>query len=50
MLRGEPLDARTLQPTLPEPAATALRRALRPTPEDRFATVRAFGTALSSAS
>ena len=50
MLRGEPIDARTLQPSLPEPAAAAVRRALRPTPEDRFPTVRAFGAALSSGS
>ena len=50
MLRGEPIDARTLQPTLPEAAAAALLRALRPAPEDRFPTVRAFGAALSSAS
>ena len=50
MLRGDPADPRTLQPTLPEPAAAALLRALRPAPEERFATARAFGAALSSAS
>ena len=50
MLRGEPIDPGRLQPTLPEAASAAVRRALRPTPEDRFPTVRAFNAALSSAS
>jgi len=50
MLLGELIDARTLQPSLPEPAAAALRRALRPTPEDRFPTARAFSAAFSSGS
>jgi serine/threonine-protein kinase len=50
MLRGSPADPRTLQPTLPVRSAAALLRALRPVPEERFATARALGEALSSAS
>jgi serine/threonine protein kinase len=50
MLRGCPVDPRTLQQTLPQVAAEALLRALRPSPEDRFAGARAFGEALSSGS
>ena len=50
MLRGAPVDPRTLQPTLPQAVADALLRALRPTPEDRFPSARAFGAALSSSS
>ena len=50
MLAGRPVDARTLQPTLPQAAADALRRALRPSPEERFPSARAFGEALSSSS
>jgi serine/threonine-protein kinase len=50
MLRGHPVDPRTLQPTLPDPVAAALLRAVRPSPDDRFADARAFGAALRSAS
>jgi serine/threonine protein kinase len=50
MLQGRPVDARTLQPTLPQAASEALQRALRPSPEDRVPSARAFGDALSSAS
>jgi serine/threonine-protein kinase len=46
MLRGDPVDACVRQPTLPPPAAAALRKALRPSPDDRFATAREFGEAL----
>ena len=50
MLAGRPVDARTLQPTLPQAVADALLRALRPSPEERFPSARAFGEALSSSS
>ena len=50
MLRGTPLDPATCQPTLPPGAAAAVLRAVRPAPEDRFGSARAFGDALSSAS
>ena len=50
MLAGRPVDARTLQPTLPQAVADALLRALRPSPEERFPSARAFGAALSSSS
>jgi serine/threonine protein kinase len=46
MLRGEPAAPRTLQPTMPASASAALLRALRPVPNDRFATAREFGEAL----
>jgi serine/threonine protein kinase len=46
MLRGLPGDPRVQQPTLPSAAGDALLKALRPTPEDRFPTARAFGEAL----
>jgi serine/threonine protein kinase len=48
MLRGGPADPRTLQPTLPEAAAAALLVALRAAPEDRQASARAFGAALTA--
>ena len=46
MLRGMPADPRSLQPSLPDTAAAAWLRALRPDPAARFDTVRAFGDAL----
>jgi serine/threonine protein kinase len=46
MLRGDPVDPCVRQPTLPAHAAAALRKALRPSPDDRFATAREFGDAL----
>ena len=46
MLRGSPDDPRTRQPSLPEAAAAALLRALRPDPAERFATVKIFGESL----
>src|SRR5688572_6046414 len=45
MLAGRPADPRPLQPSLPEAAADAILRALRPIPEDRFDSADAFGTA-----
>ena len=50
MLRGTPVDPRTLQPTLPEATAAAVLKALHPSPEERFQSARAFGAALNSAS
>ncbi len=46
MLRGMPADPRSLQPSLPDTAASAWLRALRPDPAARFDTVRAFGALL----
>jgi serine/threonine protein kinase len=46
MLRGDPVDPRVRQPTLPAHAAEVLRQALRPSPDDRFGTAREFGDAL----
>lgn len=46
MLRGTPDDPRIAQPGLPDHAAAAILRALRPSPADRFATAREFGAAL----
>jgi serine/threonine protein kinase len=40
MLAGTPPDPRTLVPDLPEPFAAAVLRALRPSPSERFASVR----------
>lgn len=48
MLGGVVKDPRETQPTLPETAAAALRKALQPDPLDRFASARAFGDALLS--
>jgi serine/threonine protein kinase len=48
MLRGCPVDPRTLQATLSQQAADALMRALRPSPDERFESARAFGGALRS--
>jgi hypothetical protein len=50
MLRGAPADPRTIAPAVPPSAASALVQALRAAPEQRFATARSFGSALSSAS
>ena len=47
MLRGSPSEPRALQPSLPAAAAAALLRALRPAPDERFATAKAFAAALS---
>ncbi len=46
MLRGCPVDPRTLQSTLSPAVADALLRALRPSPDERFPSARAFGGAL----
>jgi serine/threonine protein kinase len=46
MLAGRPADPREAQPTLPDPSAEALMKALRPAPEDRFASAKEFGAAL----
>ncbi|HEX5474063.1 MAG TPA: serine/threonine-protein kinase [Vicinamibacterales bacterium] len=45
MLRGHPSDPRTLQPSLPETAASAILRALAPQATDRFDDVRQFAAA-----
>ena len=47
MLRGAPADPRALQATLPEVAAAGLLRALRPSPDGRFATAREFAAAVA---
>jgi len=46
MLRGSFRRPRELQHTLAEPAADAIERALRPSPEDRFGSAAEFGCAL----
>ena len=46
MLRGRPADPRERQPTLPEPAAAAIRAALSASPEARPQTARDFGVAM----
>jgi serine/threonine protein kinase len=46
MLAGAPRSPRDLEPVLPERAAGAILKALRPQPEDRFATAREFGAEL----
>jgi serine/threonine-protein kinase len=46
MLRGEPAAPQTLQPSMPASASAAILRALRPSPNDRFATAQEFGLAL----
>jgi serine/threonine-protein kinase len=43
MLRDKPPDPVQLQPTLPEAAVNAILKALRPEPEDRFASAAEFG-------
>jgi serine/threonine protein kinase len=46
MLKGQPADPRSRQPTLPEAAARALLRALRPAPDERFESGQEFAGAL----
>jgi hypothetical protein len=46
MLAGRPADPREAQPTLPDAAADALLKALRPAPEDRFRSAEEFGASL----
>ena len=46
MLRGRAVDPRSLQPTLPVQAASAIVKALDPVPADRFETVKDFASAL----
>ena len=48
MLRGVPADPRQVQPSVPEAAAVAMLRALRPSPADRFESAKAFGSALQT--
>jgi len=45
MLKGRPKDPREAQPTLPESAAAAIRKALAPAPEERFLTAQEFAAA-----
>jgi serine/threonine protein kinase len=47
MLRGRPTDPRTIQPTLPEAVAGAILRALNPSPDHRFASVKDLAAAFS---
>lgn len=49
MLGGVMKDPRELRPALPEPAAAAIRTALNPAPEKRFATAREFARVFASA-
>jgi serine/threonine-protein kinase len=46
MLNGKPVDPQVHQPTLPASAAAALLRALRPAPDDRFASAKELAAAL----
>ena len=46
MLSGTVEDPRAGAPDMPEAAAAAITRALRPSPADRFGDVRTFATAL----
>ncbi len=46
MLRGQPPDPSPKQPTLPEGAARAILRALKPVSVDRYASVREFAKEL----
>jgi serine/threonine-protein kinase len=45
MLGGRAADPKTLQPTLSDSVADAILQALRPMPEDRFASAEAFAAA-----
>ena len=45
MLRGSPEDPRRLQPSLPDTAAAAFMRGLRPAPAERFASAKDFASA-----
>jgi serine/threonine-protein kinase len=47
MLRGQPADPRERQPTMPAPAAAAIRAALAAAPEARPQTARAFADAIA---
>jgi serine/threonine protein kinase len=47
MLRGVFPRVKDLQPSIPESAAEAIERALRPSPEERFGSAAEFGAALS---
>jgi serine/threonine protein kinase len=47
MLRGTPADPRIGQPSLPESAAAAILRAIKPAPGDRFESAKSFGAALA---
>jgi eukaryotic-like serine/threonine-protein kinase len=46
MLRGAPPDPWLLQPTLPAPAGLAVLKALKPSPDERFASAHEMGLAL----
>jgi hypothetical protein len=46
MLAGAPADPRTIVPDLPTAFAEGVLRALRPSPADRFQSVRAMQRAL----
>ena len=46
MLAGTPPDPRAVAPDLPEPFAAAVLRALRPSPSERFASVRSMQQAV----
>jgi serine/threonine protein kinase len=46
MLRGRPVDPRSLQPTLPVQTASAIVKSLDPVPADRFETVKDLASAL----
>jgi len=48
MLRGQPVDPRERQPSLPADAARAIVAALSPSPDARPKTARDFGVALSA--
>jgi serine/threonine protein kinase len=49
MLGGAAKDPRELQPSFPEAAAAAVRTALAPAPDKRFANAREFGKAFAGA-
>ena len=46
MLKGRVTDPRSLQPTLPDGAASAIVKALAPEPADRYASAKEFAAAL----
>jgi hypothetical protein len=46
MLRGQPVDPRDRQPSLPAHAGAAIMRALRPSVEERFQLAQEFGQQL----
>ena len=47
MLSGNVADPQVAAPELPDGAAAAILRALRPAPADRFADVKQFAAALT---